>query len=144
MAGSASPGVRDSIPRRTGEGAAPDRALLASCRFHDHNRPTCDTESEGATAAAAEHSQLATLRDQTTPTGEEITGASRIGTLGERWLRAIIADADVAPQTIDRYEASLRTVILPKLGDLRVRERTVGRLARPQRSGVPNLGLSEL
>jgi predicted DNA-binding transcriptional regulator AlpA len=109
------------------------RSFRAGCRVRDHNRPTRDVETWGATDAT-ERTQLVMLRDRVTPAGEEITGDTRIGTLGERWLHAVIADADVAPQTIDRYESSLRTAILPELNNVRVRELTVGRLERFFRS----------
>jgi integrase len=54
----------------------------------------------------------------------------RINRLGELWLDEVIAEERIAPQTVCRYETSLRTAIRPTLGNLRLREASVSRLDR--------------
>ncbi|GAA0908990.1 putative phage integrase [Virgisporangium aurantiacum] len=68
------------------------------------------------------------LRDRTTPNDDEITRETHVSTLAEVWIEEITAEERLAPQTIHRYQTSLRTAILPALGNLRIREARVGRL----------------
>jgi integrase len=110
------------------------RKFHARARFRDFDGLTRDVEAWGATGAAAERALLVMLRERTTPTGEEITRDTRVSTLGKLWLEAVIVDQEVSPQTVDRYETSLRTAVLPALGNLRIREVTVGRLDKFFRS----------
>jgi integrase len=61
---------------------------------------------------------------------DEVTGEIRLERLARLWL-AEKADEGVLPQTLDRYETSLRTRILPALGRLRLCEAaSVSRLDR--------------
>jgi hypothetical protein len=70
------------------------------------------------------------LRDQSAARDVEITGAMRLDRLAQLWL-AEKADEGVLPQTLDRYETSLRTRILPALGRLRLVEAaSISRLDR--------------
>jgi hypothetical protein len=50
--------------------------------------------------------------------------------VSENWIDEITAEERLAPQTIHRYQTSLRTAILPALGNLRIWEASVGRLDR--------------
>lgn len=109
-------------------------SFRARCRFRDYDGLTRDVEAWGGTGAAAERALLVMLRDRVTPTGDEITRDTRVSLLADRWLKALIDDEEVAPQTIDRYETSLRTAVVPALGNLRIREITVGRLEKFFRS----------
>jgi integrase len=70
------------------------------------------------------------LRDRATPNDDEITRETRISRLSELWIDEITAEERIAPQTIHRYQTSLRTAIVPALGNLRIREASVGRLDR--------------
>src|SRR4051812_35238216 len=100
----------------------------ARARFRDYDGVTRDVEASGATGAAAERSLRIKLRDRSTPNDDEITGDTRIRRLAELWLDEITAEQRIARQTIDRYTACLHQAILKALGDLRIREATVGRL----------------
>jgi integrase len=110
------------------------RSFRARCRFRDYDGLTRDVEAWGETGAAAERALLRMLRERTTPTGDEVTRDARLTKLAELWLQAVIADEEISPQTIDRYKTSLRTTIIPALGNLRIREVTVGRLEQFFRS----------
>ncbi|WP_375405915.1 hypothetical protein [uncultured Amnibacterium sp.] len=50
--------------------------------------------------------------------------------LAEFWLAEVHISVKQAPQTLDAYEQNLRTVVLPALGKLRLREVTGGRVDR--------------
>jgi integrase len=102
----------------------------ARARFRDYDGHTRDVEAWAATGAAAERHLLEMLRDRATPTGDDITRDTRISQLAQRWLDEIRAEDRLTPQTIDKYETSLRVAILPALGHLRLREATVSRLDR--------------
>jgi integrase len=102
----------------------------ARARFRDYDGVTRDVEAWGDTGAAAERALRIKLRDRSAPSNDDISPDMRIARLGELWLDEVIAEGRVTPQTIDRYETSLRTAIRPALGNLRLREATVSRLDR--------------
>jgi integrase len=109
------------------EKLGPNR-FCARARFRDYDGRTRDIEAAGTTGPAAIRALKEKLRDRTTPNEDEITRETRISTLAERWIEEITAEERLAPQTIHRYQTSLRTAILPALGNLRIREASVGRL----------------
>jgi integrase len=100
----------------------------ARARFRDYDGTTRDVEATGPTGPAAVRALQVKLRDRIAPNNDEITRETRVNTLADLWLQEIIAEERVTPQTIDRYTTSLRTVIRPAVGNLRVSEATVGRL----------------
>jgi integrase len=102
----------------------------ARARFRDYDGVTRDVEAWGNSGAAAERALRVKLRDRSTPNNNEITADMRIARLGELWLDEITAEERIAPQTVSRYETSLRTAVRPALGNLRLREATVSRLDR--------------
>jgi integrase len=101
---------------------------VARARFRDYDGTTRDVEATGITGPAAIRALQAKLRDRIAPNDDEITRETRVNTLADLWLDELIAEERVTPQTIDRYTTSLRTVIRPAIGNLRLREATVGRL----------------
>ncbi|MEU1756973.1 tyrosine-type recombinase/integrase [Micromonospora matsumotoense] len=111
------------------EKLAPNR-FRARARFRDYDGKTRDIEATDTTRAAAERALKVKLRDRTTPNDDEITRETRVSRLAEVWIEEITAEERIAPQTIHRYETSVRTAILPALGNLRIREASVGRLDR--------------
>ncbi len=102
----------------------------ARARFRDYDGKTRDAEATGATGPAATRALQAKLRDRIAPNDDEITRETRISRLVELWIEEITSEERIAPQTIQRYQTSTRTAILPALGDLRIREASVGRLDR--------------
>jgi integrase len=109
------------------EKLGPNR-FCARARFRDYDGKTRDIEATDTSGPAAVRALKVKLRDRTTPNDDEITRETRISTLSERWIDEVTAEERLAPQTIQRYQTSLRTAILPALGNLRIREASVGRL----------------
>jgi integrase len=104
--------------------------FCARARFRDYDGKTRDVEATDTTGPAAIRALNVKLRDRTTPNDDEITRETRISRLSELWIDEITDEERIAPQTIHRYKTSLRTAIVPALGDLRIREASVGRLDR--------------
>ncbi|MEU4715513.1 tyrosine-type recombinase/integrase [Micromonospora purpureochromogenes] len=102
----------------------------ARARFRDYDGKTRDIEATDTTGPAAERALKVKLRDRTTPNDDEITRETRVSSLAGLWIEEITTEERIAPQTIHRYETSVRTAILPALGSLRIREASVGRLDR--------------
>ncbi len=109
------------------EKLGPNR-FCARVRFRDYDGKTRDIEATDTTGPAAITALKLKLRDRVTPNDDEITRETYISTLANLWIDEIAAEERVTPQTINRYETSLRTAILPALGNLRIREASVGRL----------------
>lgn len=108
--------------------------FCARARFRDYDGKTRDVEATDATGPAAIRALKIKLRDRATPTEGDITRETRISVLGELWIDEILAEERLAAQTIQRYETSLRSAILPPLGNLRIREATVGRIDKVLRA----------
>ncbi|GGQ43021.1 tyrosine-type recombinase/integrase [Couchioplanes azureus] len=100
----------------------------ARARFRDYDGTTRDVEAIGTTGPAAIRALQVKLRDRVAPNDDEITRETHISTLADLWLDDIIAAGEVTPQTISRYEISVRVSIVPALGKLRIREAGAGRL----------------
>ncbi|MGC5332808.1 tyrosine-type recombinase/integrase [Micromonospora sp. DT62] len=111
------------------EKLGPNR-FRARARFRDYDGRARDIEATDTTGPAAERALKVKLRDRATPNDDEITRETRISRLAELWIEEITAEERITPQTIHRYETSVRTAIVPALGNLRIREASVGRLDR--------------
>src|SRR6266508_3104355 len=109
------------------EKLGPNR-FCARTRFRDYDGKTRDVEATGTTGPAAVRALKGKLRDRATPNDDEITRETYISTLAKLWTEEVTAEERVVPQTINNYETSLRTSIVPAVGNLRIREATVGRL----------------
>ncbi|ROO51288.1 site-specific recombinase XerD [Micromonospora sp. Llam0] len=109
------------------EKLGPNR-YCARTRFRDHDGKTRDVEATGTTGPAATRALKEKLRDRATPNDDEITRDTHVSTLASLWIEEITAEERVAPQTINNYKTSLGTSILPSMGNLRIREATVGRI----------------
>src|SRR5438045_4477154 len=109
------------------EKLGPNR-YCARARFRDYDGKTRDVEAIGTTGPAAVRALKEKLRDRVAPNDDEITRETHVSTLANLWIEEITAEERVTPQTINNYETSLRTAILPALGNLRIREASVGRL----------------
>jgi hypothetical protein len=97
-------------------------------------------ERHGRTKAAAERALKAALRDRAgNQASGEITAASRVATLAEAWYAAL---ADLSPVTLQAYRDRLDRQILPRLGQLRVRELSVGTLDRHLRGIADTHGVA--
>ncbi|GIJ07285.1 tyrosine-type recombinase/integrase [Micromonospora andamanensis] len=109
------------------EKLGPNR-YCARARFRDYDGKTRDVEAAGTTGPAAIRALKVALRDRAAPNDDEITRETHVSRLAELWVEEIIAEERLALQTIQRYQTSLRTRIVPALGSLRIREASVGRL----------------
>src|SRR5690348_7493338 len=109
------------------EKLGPNR-FCARARFRDYDGKTRDVEATGTTGPAAVRALKEKLRDRVTPNDDEITRETYVSTLADLWIEEVTAEERVTPQTISNYETSLRTSIVPAVGNLRIREATVGRL----------------
>jgi integrase len=106
------------------------RSYRARTKFRDYDGVTRDVEAWGITGAAAERALKEKLRDRTQPSAGDLTGNTRMSQLATLWIEEVEAEGRIAPQTIDRYQASIRRVVQPAFGGLRVRECTVSRMDR--------------
>src|SRR3954470_10856045 len=105
-----------------------DTASRACTKARGFDGRTRAVERHGTTKAAAERALKAALRDRAGEQAHgEITGGSRVSTLAEAWYAAL---ADLSPITMQAYRDRLDRQILPRLGQLRIRELSVGTLDR--------------
>lgn len=97
-------------------------------------------ERHGKTKAAAERALKAALRDRVgEQTNGDITAGSRVSALAEAWYAGL---TDLSPITMQAYRDRLDRQILPRLGQLRVRELSVGNLDRHLRGIVDQHGVA--
>ncbi|WP_431937014.1 tyrosine-type recombinase/integrase [Micromonospora sp. RP3T] len=111
------------------EKLGPNR-YCARARYRDHDGRTRDVEATDTTGPAAIRALKIKLRDRVTPNDDEITRDTHISALAALWLDEITTAEHVSPQTISRYEISVRVSIVPALGNLRIREAGAGRIDR--------------
>ncbi|RQX05081.1 tyrosine-type recombinase/integrase [Micromonospora inaquosa] len=109
------------------EKLGPNR-YCARARYRDHDGKTRDVEATDTTAPAAIRALKVKVRDRVAPNDDEITRETHVSTLAALWLEEIAAEERVSPQSISRYEISVRVSIVPALGELRIREASAGRL----------------
>ena len=81
----------------------------------------------GATKATARRQLKQKIAEHVTEhsTGS-ITGHSPLAEVALTWLDEITAEARLAPQTVDGYEDTVRRMLIPDLGKMRLNELTVG------------------
>ncbi|SDP60706.1 tyrosine-type recombinase/integrase [Lentzea jiangxiensis] len=106
----------------------------ATTKFRDYDGITRPVERSGKTKTAAERALKEALRDRMAP-GEEgmITAESRFRDAAEVWLtefRTAVAVGTRSPTSLETYEGRLNGIVLPAIGELRMRELTVARLGR--------------
>lgn len=105
----------------------------------DYDGRTRPLERHGPTKASAERSLKLALRDRTGPSaGEGLTGASTVTALAQAWHAGL---ADLSPITVQAYRDRLDRQIIPRLGQVRLRELSVGLLDRQLRAIAADHGL---
>lgn len=106
----------------------------ARCRFRDRDGVTRPVERHGRSRQAARSALNEHLKDRKRyGSTDEVTPESTIEMVGERWLTAFKALADVgkkSPGTAQRYGEHFRRVVIPEIGRLRIREVNVPILDR--------------
>jgi integrase len=101
----------------------------ARARFRDFTGQTSQVEAWGPSGAAAQRRLETLLRERIAGAGEEITADMKLTALGKLWL-AEAELSSLSPQTVARYAAIFQRVVVPGVGELRVREATVSAMDR--------------
>jgi len=114
-------------------------AFVARARFRDFDGHTRKVEAWGTSGAAAERALILSLADRSAPSGESITGSSRLTELAVVWL-AELERSSLASNSRRRYRELVEHHILPGVGGLMIREATVAPLDRFLRSVADNTG----
>ncbi len=102
------------------------KSWRATANYRDFDGKTRPVERHGASGAKAERRLLEDLRNRARVTANgEVTPDTRIRVVCEIW-RADLAGQGKATSTLNAYDDALKLHVLPGLGELRVREVTVG------------------
>ncbi|HEY2766021.1 MAG TPA: site-specific integrase, partial [Pseudonocardiaceae bacterium] len=101
---------------------------VARCRFRDYDGVTRSLERHGPTKTAANRALQDEIRARTGSPAAPLRPEHTFERAAERWLAKL--DAQVAEgtrkvTTADTYRQRLRSVILPAIGQWRLRECTV-------------------
>lgn len=105
-----------------------DTGYRARVLFRDYDGAVRAVERRGPTKAAAERALKSALRDRAPVHSRgDISADSRVSALAEAWYAGL---ADLSPVTMQAYRDRLDRQILPGLGQLRVRELSIGVLDR--------------
>lgn len=111
----------------------------ARCRFRDFDGHTRLVEAWGKSGAAAERALVLALMDRSAPSGDDITGNTRLSELAVVWLHEI-ERSNLAANSRARYRELVERHITPGVGGLTIREATVGPLDRFIRAVADNTG----
>lgn len=117
-----------------------DRGYRARTLARDYDGRTRAVERTAKTKAAAEAALKLAVRDRArAQADEQITADTRLSALAEAWYAAL---TDLSPTTMQAYRDRLDRQILPGLGQLRIRELTVGILDRHLRMVAKDHGVA--
>ncbi len=107
----------------------PDPAgYRAVCLYRDWDGVTRQVQRQAKTRGAAERALAVALRDRgRSGTGHEITPDTKMAVLAEKWFSELEGKS---PSTMQAYRDRLDRQVLPALGNVRVRELSVGLLDR--------------
>src|SRR4051794_18477508 len=96
--------------------------------YRDYDGRCRQVERHAKTKAAAEAALRLALRDRARlDVGGDITSNTRVSALAEAWFTGL---NNLSPTTMQAYRNRLDQQVLPGLGDLRVRELSVGTIER--------------
>ncbi len=119
-----------------------DAGWFAKAVFRDFDGVSRQVQKSGRTEGAARQRLAEALRDRShLPRGASITPDTKVSALADRWLQEI-HDSKLSPGTIQNYEDRLRHQVLPALGNVKVRELTVGLVDRHLATVKANHGAS--
>lgn len=105
--------------------AAPE-VWQAEARFRDRDGVTRKVRARGRTKGRAIRALEDKMQDRARLGGDELSGETKVSVLAEAWF----ASVKKSPGTRDTYRGLLDSHILPRLGQLRLREVTTGRVER--------------
>jgi integrase len=98
----------------------------AVTRYRDWDGKVRQVKRHGATKGAARRNLAAAIRDRSSGTSQiDINGETKMSVLSEIWFDEI-KGRDLSPSTVQAYRDRLDKQILPSLGELRLRELSVG------------------
>src|SRR3954447_4146037 len=117
-----------------------DTGYRARVLVRDYDGHVRAVERNAASKVAAERALELALRDRAPgKTGGEITADSRVLLLAEAWYANL---GDLSPITLQAYRDRLDRQLLPRLGQLRIRELSVGILDRHLRDIADKHGIA--
>ena len=117
-----------------------DTGYRARALTRDYDGHVRAVERRGKTKAAAEGALKLALRDRTRMSASgHITADSRVSALADAWYAGLI---DLSPRTMEAYRDRLDRQILLGLGQLRIRELSIGVLDRHLRLIAENHGVA--
>ena len=103
----------------------------ATTRYRDTDGGYVRIQATGSSAAKARNALKTRITERAgTSGGSDLNGNTSLAELGQYWLAEARVSGRQSPQTLDAYEATWESVVLPALGKLRLRELTVGGVDR--------------
>jgi hypothetical protein len=104
----------------------PTGGYRAMTRYRDWDGTVRLIERRGATKGAATRALTLAIRDRSRAgSASDITPDTKVAVLAEQWFSEV-SSGSLSPSTVEVYGDMLRRLIIPALGNLRVRELTVG------------------
>lgn len=101
----------------------------AETRYRDADGVTRKVRARGATGAKAEVALRERLQERSlNGNAEELTTASRLSLLLDRWLEHVDANGDLTPDTKRGYRDLVERVVSPGIGAVRIRELNTQRI----------------
>jgi hypothetical protein len=98
--------------------------------YRDYDGQTRAVERSGKSEGAARRVLAVALRDRArVDSGMAITPNTKVAVLAEQWFSEI-EEAGRSPSTLQAYRERLDSQVLPALGEVRIRELTVGVIDR--------------
>jgi hypothetical protein len=105
-----------------------NRGWRARCLYRDYDGVSREIERVGRTKYAAENNLRQAIRDRARVSGgADITPGTRLSVLAQAWYASLV---DHSPSTMQAYQERLDANILPALGQVRIRELSVGLMDR--------------
>lgn len=106
-------------------------AFIARCRYRDHDGRTRQIERSGRSRTAANKNLQDALKGLRRDVDAPLRADDRFIAAATLWrskLDSRVARGAITDTTADRYRQRLDSLVLPALGELRLRECTVGRI----------------
>src|SRR3954449_12026210 len=117
-----------------------DTGYRARVLVRDYDGHVREVKRNAASKIAAERALKLALRDRAPgKTGGEITADSRVSVLAAAWFAGL---DDLSPITMQAYRDRLDRQLLPRLGQLQIRELSVGILDRHLRAIAEHHGIA--
>jgi len=112
------------------------RAML---KYRDEDGVVRQVERHGATKAAADRSLKLAVRDRSYSGRGVLTREATLAVVAEAWYEQL---RDLSTTTLEAYRYRMDRQVIPALGQLRLRELTVGVLDRHLRAVEANAGVA--